>query len=87
MHKAPKNTVGRQLQKIRLERKLTQAKFATLCRQKGWNLTREIVARIEGGVRCVADFELMLLSEILKVPVIGLLPSPRQWKKQRRAFV
>jgi len=37
----------------------------------------DIIARIELRVRWVADFELMLLAQVLDVPVTSLLAPPR----------
>ena len=40
----------------------------------GWDASRDIVNRIELGVRWVSDMELVLLAEILELPLEGLLP-------------
>lgn len=82
-----RNAVGEQLRRIRSQKQLSQAELAALCQRKGWNITREIIARIEGRARWVADFELMLLAEILKVPVQRLLPPAQTWSAQRQLFL
>lgn len=87
MRKAIKNIVGLQVQKLRVGRGISQEDFASACQRKGWNVTREIVARIETGVRCVTDFELLLMSECLEVAVSDLLPTTRQWQNLRRKYL
>lgn len=82
MLKAKKNIIGPQLRELRNARKLSQAAFAALCQQTGWGMTREIIARIEGQVRCVTDIELCLLAEILSVGVEKLLPAPAIWRQE-----
>jgi hypothetical protein len=40
-----------------------------------WDISRGIVAAIEGGVRCVTDAELVNLARALRVPLETLLPE------------
>lgn len=87
MDKKRKNAVCDQLRGIRSAKELSQAALASLCQRHGWNITREIIARIEGRVRCVCDYELILLAEILEVPVTKLLPSPEAWRESAHLFV
>lgn len=56
---------------------LSQAQFAAKCQLSGWDVSRDIVARIELQVRCVTDIELMTLAGVLRVPVDALLPKRR----------
>ena len=58
---------------------LSQAQFAAKCQLSGWDVSRDIVARIELQVRCVTDIELMTLAGVLRVPVDALLP--KRWSK------
>lgn len=39
----------------------------------GWDISRDIVARIEGQTRWVGDFELVKLADVLGVPATDLL--------------
>jgi len=71
----PKNAVGPQVIKNRNRRGWSQEKFAAKCQLAGWDVSRDIVARIEGGVRCVTDIELIKLARALHVPVPELLPK------------
>ena len=65
---APRNIIGPQLRKLRSQRGLSQQKLAELLQRKGWDVSRGMIARIEGQVRWIADFELLFLSEVLAVP-------------------
>lgn len=73
----PKNAVGPKLMSLRSRLGLSQAQFAAKCQLAGWDVSRDIVARIELGIRCVTDIELMNLSAVLRVPVDALLPKRR----------
>jgi transcriptional regulator with XRE-family HTH domain len=77
-----RNIVGFQVSKLRVQRGWSQEHFAAVCQLSGWDVSRGVVARIEGGVRWVADFELLLLAQALKVSVPELYPA-----KDRKAFV
>ena len=56
---------------------LSQAQLAAKCQLAGWDVSRDIVARIELQVRCVTDIELVTLAGVLRVPVDALLPKRR----------
>jgi transcriptional regulator with XRE-family HTH domain len=77
-----RNIVGPQVMQLRNERGWSQEKFAAVCQLRGWDVSRGVVARIEGGVRWVADFELLELAGALNVAVPDLYP-----KKNRAAFL
>lgn len=78
MPSCPLNIIGPQLRRLRYERGLSQPDLAVICQRKGWDISRDTVANIEGQRRWVADFELLLLALVLSVPVEALLPSPHQ---------
>ena len=73
----PKNAVGPRLMSLRNKLGLSQAQFAAKCQLSGWDVSCDIVARIELQVRCVTDIELMTLAGVLRVPVDALLPKRR----------
>lgn len=79
---APRNIVGNQVMLLRNERGWSQEKLAAVCQLKGWDVSRGVIARVEGGVRWVADFEVLKLSAALRVPVPELYP-----KRNRAAFL
>ena len=74
---ASRNIVGPQVMQLRNGRGWSQAKFASVCQLRGWDVSRGVVARIEGGVRWVADFELLELAGALEVPVPDLFPEKK----------
>ena len=87
MPSRPRNIIGPQLRRLRYERGLSQPDLAADCQRKGWDISRDTVANIEGQRRWVADFELMLLSRVLRVPVEVLLPAPSQAGRALKAIV
>lgn len=86
MRKA-KNIIGTQLNKTRSDLGWSQAALASECRRKGWLMTREIIARIETGARCITDYEVVLFAECLETDISQLLPSKRDWKRVRDCFL
>jgi len=53
--------------------------FATRCQLAGWNISRGIVAAIEGRVRWVGDFEVAIIAGVLRTSVISLFPERINW--------
>jgi transcriptional regulator with XRE-family HTH domain len=82
----PKNLLGPQLSRLRYQAGLSQTQFAAKCQRMGWDISRGIVAAIEGQARCVTDAEFVHLARILRVPLEALLPeaSKRQLRSTRR---
>jgi len=78
---APKNIVGPQVISLRQQLGWSQGKLAQVCQLQGWDVSRGVIARIEGGIKWVCDTELLELAKALKVPVPELFP-----KKVRKAF-
>ena len=85
--KKPRNLIGGRIQKIRLEKGISQAELAAINQRKGWDISRNIIAKIESRSRCVTDYELILLAESLKTDVINLLPEPKVWLANRKHFM
>jgi transcriptional regulator with XRE-family HTH domain len=85
--KKPLYLIGSQLQKTRLERGLSQMDLAAMSQRKGWNISRYTIAKIESRSRRVADFEVLLLAESLKIPLASLFPTQRIWLAARNHFV
>lgn len=76
-----KNLVGTEIRRLRESHGWSQAEFAAKCQISGWDISRGIVAAIEGRVRWVGDFELVLLAKVLKTPVASLIPDDIDWKQ------
>lgn len=71
------NIVGRQVRQIRSKKALSQPQLAAKCQRIGWDIGRDIIARIETGVRLVTDSELLFLARALNVEVVSLFPKQR----------
>jgi transcriptional regulator with XRE-family HTH domain len=74
----PTNITGRQIAKLRNEKGLSQDQLAGKCQRIGWDASRNIVAKIESGIRCVSDQEILLLSQALGVSVSDLFPRGKK---------
>lgn len=73
-----KNIVGSQVRKIRTEIEISQTELAAECQRQGWDVSRDVVAKIEDGRRWVADEELLKLAKALECPVPALFPQEAQ---------
>jgi transcriptional regulator with XRE-family HTH domain len=60
-----KNIVGPQVRRLRVEAGLSQAALAAVCQRVGWDIDRNTIAKVEGQMRWVGDFELQHLTKAL----------------------
>jgi len=60
-----KNIAGREIHRFRLMRNLTQESLAASLQLNGYDLSRVTLAKIESGIRCVTDLELVLIAKVL----------------------
>ena len=74
-HTDQKNVCGPQIARFRYDQGLSQNELATKCQLIGWDVSRDIIARIEGRVRWVGDFELVALSKALGIGITELYPD------------
>ena len=74
----PTNVTGRQIAKVRTQKGLSQDGLAGRCQRAGWDISRGTLAKIEAGIRCVSDGEILLLAKALEVPVAELFPRGRK---------
>lgn len=72
LRRKDRNSVGKMVMKLRVDRDLTQQDLAGRLAAVGWNVSRDIVQRIESGEREVTDIDLRLLAKGLRVPVEDL---------------
>jgi len=56
----------------------SQPELAAKCQIAGWDVSRDIIARIELRKRWVGDFELATLAQVFEVPLDELFPSDIQ---------
>ena len=68
-----KNLIGSKIKYFRKEAGLSQKVLRIMLRQRGVNIGKNSISRIENGTRLVTDYELLVLSEILGVTPITLL--------------
>jgi len=71
---ARKNVVGPELCRLRVAKGLSQEELATKCQLMGWDIVRDTITRIEARKRLVADYEILLLAEVMQVNPMALLP-------------
>lgn len=68
-----KNICGERVHEARCRLRLTQAELAARLQCEGITIERDSISRIEIGTRFVTDYELLVLSKVLKVQVEWLL--------------
>lgn len=73
--KKAKNVIGPQVRRLRNRGGLSQAGLAAACQRTGWDISRDTIAKIEGGARWVGDFEVLSLAKVLQVSPNQLLGS------------
>lgn len=64
--------VGPQVRRLRNKRGLSQPKFAELLQRKGWDISRDTVAKIEDQRRWISDFEAIFIADALKISLTEL---------------
>lgn len=69
------NIIGNTLKKLRIDQSLTQDNLAARCSSLGWDVTENTITKVETGVRCVTDKELVVLAQALRVKLVDLLPK------------
>ena len=84
MSRTAKNLIGPQLAKHRTHLAMSQSEVAGLCQRSGWDVSRETLAKIESGIRCVTDLELVEISSALKLPLPVLFPPDEQHRFGRK---
>jgi transcriptional regulator with XRE-family HTH domain len=78
----PQNIVGPTVRKIRYQKGWTQAMLTARCSRVGWDISENIIAKVEAQIRCVTDRELLFISQALRVELSELFP-PRSRTTKR----
>jgi transcriptional regulator with XRE-family HTH domain len=65
MAASPKNIAGREIHRLRLLKNLTQEDLAACLQVHGYDISRTTLAKIEAGIRCVSDMEVVVLAKVL----------------------
>ena len=66
------NIVGRQIYKLRKEKKLSQEELAAKLQVNNIELSQKAISRIEKQERFVTDYELLVISKVLGVSIYEL---------------
>jgi len=74
-----RNIIGSRVNKARIKLGLSQNELAAKLQVEGVQLEQKSISRIEVGERFVADYELLMLANILKVDVKWLLTGKTNW--------
>lgn len=67
------NIAGAYVRTLRLERGLSQEQLAAKLQLLGYSIGQKAISRMETGDRVVADYELLLLAQVLDVSPLKLL--------------
>lgn len=68
-----KNICGERVRQARQKQRMSQGDLAAKLQLAGAILERDSISRIESGTRFVADYELKILSQVLKVDILWLI--------------
>ena len=68
------NMVGPRLRQFRLAAGLSQKELAARCQERGLNLTRSTLAKIESLVRFVKACELFIIAKVLNLSLERFFP-------------
>ena len=74
-YQGKKNICGSRLKQARKEKKLSQLELAEELQARGIAVERDSISRIEIGTRFVADYELLIFSQIFEKDVDWFLKS------------
>jgi len=81
--KHARNLIGPSVARIRVANEMSQLELAARCQRSGWDISRGIVAAIEGRSRWVGDFEAAMLAAVLGVKISDLFPDEISWSELR----
>lgn len=68
-----KNLCGDRIREARQKQRLSQSELCRKLQLEGVSLERDTISRMENGDRFVADFEAVVIADVLEVPVEWLL--------------
>lgn len=73
-----RNIVGIRVEQARKSQNMKQRELLTKLQMKGIELNASGLSKLEGQLRCVNDFELVALAEILNVSIEWLVGKDNQ---------
>ena len=68
-----KNIVGAKIEKLRKEKRIKQKELVAMLQSRGMDICETSMSRLEGQIRLVQDYEVVILAEVLDVSVEWLL--------------
>lgn len=77
-YQSRKNVTGNRIREARQKRRLSQADLAAKLQVAGITIERDSISRIEIGTRFVADYELMVMAQVLNVSLEWLLSEDEE---------
>lgn len=76
-YKGKCNISGKNVRLLREKENLSQEQLAARLQLKGLPINQKAISRIETGERVIADYELLLLADVLRVNVAELLEDEK----------
>jgi len=83
---ARQNIVGSRIKTLRREKGLTQAMLAARCGTLGWDVSENVITKIETHIRCVTEIELLCIAAALNLRVENFLPGTENAKAVVKKF-
>lgn len=69
------NITGKNIKKIRREKKVTQEDLCARMQVMGYQISRSDISKLENGKKFIADFEVYGFSKALNVSILELFKS------------
>lgn len=69
------NITGKNIKKIRKEKKITQEDLCARMQVMGYQISRSDISKLENGKKFIADFEVVGFAKALKVSILELFQS------------
>lgn len=66
------NIAGKNIKKIRKDKKITQEDLCARMQVMGYQISRSDISKLENGKRFISDFEVVGFAQALKVDIIEL---------------
>lgn len=85
-HRHPKNVIGPTVRKLRYGIGLSQSELAAKAQRLGWDVSRDVIAKVENQSRWVGDFELILLARALGTTIEDLVSELMRAKGSKAKF-
>ena len=68
-----RNLCGDRIREARQKKRFSQSELCKLLQLRGIMVERDVISRMESGARIVADFEVVVIADVLEVSVDWLL--------------